>query len=200
MLVLHRMSQKVITVDPDQTLDEARKLLQRHRIRQLPVLRKQRLVGIITDRDLRSAPATAETIADVMTAKPLVISRDASVDEAARLLRTRKFGALPVVDGGKLVGILTASDILDAFIDLSGVGEATYRIVLCGAKGKQAQDQVRRTVESKHGELKWMHPDGHDASKLHLRLKAPHIDEVVTTLEAAGFDVETVVASSRLPA
>ncbi len=200
MLVLHRMSKKVITVDPDQSPGEARKLLQRHRIRQLPVLRKQRLVGIITDRDLRSAPATTETVAEVMTTKPAVISPDASVDEAARLLRTRKFGALPVIDGAKLVGILTASDVLDAFIDLSGVGEATYRIALSGAKGKQAREEVRRTVLSKHGELRWMHPDSTNASKLHLRLKAPHIDDVVTALEAAGFDVEAVVAASRASA
>ena len=198
MLVRHRMSQKVISVDPDHTLADARKLLQRHRIRQLPVLRKQRLVGIITDRDLRSAPATAETVAEVMTAKPAIVSPDASVDEAARSLRTRKFGALPVVEDGKLIGILTASDILDAFIDLSGVGEATYRIALSGAKGKQAHIQVRRTVESKHGELKWMHPDSHDTSRLHLRLKAPHIDEVVEALEAAGFDVDAMVAAPRL--
>ena len=190
------MSQKVISVEPDHTIAETRTLLHRYRIRQLPVLRKERLVGIVTDRDLRGAPASAETVADVMTNRPTVISPDASVDEAARQLRARKFGALPVVEGGKLVGILTASDILDAFVDLSGVGEATYRIVLSGVKGKQAQHQVREAVLSKRGELKWMHPDTHDTSKLHLRLKARRIDDVVNSLEAAGFDVDALVAPS----
>ncbi len=194
MLVRNRMSPNVITVEADYTIAEARTLLHRHRIRQLPVVRRERLVGIVTDRDLRSAPASAETVAEVMTTKPAVTSPGAAVDEAARQLRQRKFGALPVVEGGKLVGILTASDVLDAFVDLSGVGEATYRIVLSGAKGKQAQQQVRQTVGSTRGELKWIHPDSRDASKLHLRLKARRIEDIVTALEAAGFEVDALVA------
>jgi acetoin utilization protein AcuB len=196
MLVRNRMSSKVITVEPGQPIAQARALLHRHRIRQLPVLRKERLVGIITDRDLRGAATSAETVADVMTAKPMVIDPNASVDEAARQLRARKFGALPVVDGNKLVGILTASDILDAFVDLSGVGEATYRIMISGAKGRQAQQQVRQAITNTHGELKWLHPDSRDPSKLHLRLKARHIDDVVTAIEAVGFEVDALVAPS----
>jgi acetoin utilization protein AcuB len=196
MIVRNRMSSKVITVEPDQTLAQARALLQRHRIRQLPVLRKERLVGIVTDRDLRGAPATAETVADVMSVKPSVIGPTASVDEAARVLRSRKFGALPVVDGGKLVGILSSSDILAAFVDLSGVGEATYRIVVSGAKGRQAHQQVRQAVCNARGELKWLHPDTRDSSKLHLRLKARQIDDVIAAIEAAGYEVDALVAPS----
>jgi acetoin utilization protein AcuB len=194
MLVRNRMSSKVITVEPEQSLDNARALLHRHRIRQLPVVRKGRLVGIITDRDLRSAGTNAETVAELMTSKPMIIGPNAAVDEAARLLTARKIGALPVVDGGKLVGILASSDILDAFVDLSGVGEATYRLVLSGAKGKQAERQVRDMVAQKRGELKWLHPDTRHPDKLHLRLKSRRVDDIVTALEAAGFNVEVLVA------
>ncbi len=195
MLVRNRMTAKVITVEPNQPIAQARALLHRYRIRHLPVLRKERLIGIVTDRDVRGSDS-AQTVANVMTPKPVVINPNASVDEAARQMRMHKFGALPVVEGGKLVGILTESDILDAFVDLSGVGEATYRIVLSGAKGRQAQQQVRQAVASRRGELKWLHPDSHDASKLHLRLKARRIDDVVTALEAAGFEVDALVAPS----
>ena len=194
MLVRNRMSPKVVTVEPQESLAEARSLLHRHGIRQLPVLRNGRLVGIITDRDLRSAGNKDATVAELMTPKPIVIGPNASVDEAARTLTAHKIGALPVVDGGKLVGILASSDILDAFVDLSGVGEATYRIVLSGAKGKQAERQVREVVAQKHGELKWLHPDTRHANKLHLRLKSRRIDDIVTALEAAGFNVEALVA------
>ena len=197
MLVRNRMSSKVITVEPEHSLGAARALLHRHRIRQLPVLRKGHLVGIITDRDLRGASAEGATVADLMTPKPIVIGSNASVDEAARLLTAHKIGALPVVDGGKLMGILASSDILNAFVDLSGVGEATYRIVISGASGKLAERRVREVVTAQHGELKWLHPDTRQRNKLHLRLKARRVDDVVTALEAAGFSVDALVAPSR---
>jgi len=117
MIVRNRMKSPAITVHPTDTPDAARALLQKHRIRQLPVATGTRLLGIITDRDLRSAPGTTLTVADIMTAKTHSIGPDASVDEAARLIRTHRIGALPVHDGNKLIGIITATDILDAFID-----------------------------------------------------------------------------------
>ncbi len=197
MLVRNRMSPQVITVEAERSIEEARALLHKHRIRQLPVLSKRRLVGIITDRDLRGGGAKAATVADLMTPRPIVIGPNASVDEAARLLTTHKIGALPVVEGNILVGILASSDILEAFVDLSGVGEATYRMVISGAKGKQAAQRVRHVVETSRGELKWLHPDTRDPAKLHLRLKARRIDDLVTSLEAAGFEVDALVAPSR---
>jgi acetoin utilization protein AcuB len=197
MLVRNRMSSKVITIGPEQSLTAARNLLHRHRIRQLPVVRKRRLVGIITDRDLRGARENESTVADLMTPKPMVIGPNASVDEAARVLTAHKIGALPVVDGGKLIGILASSDILDAFVDLSGVGETTYRIVISGAKGKQAERAVREIVAQKRGELKWLHPDTRHPNKLHLRLKTRSVDDVVTALEAAGLNVDALVAPAR---
>lgn len=197
MLVRSRMSRKVITVKPDLPVDQARALLHRHRIRQLPVMRQERLVGIVTDRDLRGADANATTVADLMTPKPLVIGPNASVDEAARVLTAHKIGALPVVEGNKLVGILASADVLDAFVDLSGVGEPTYRIAISDAKSKPAQRRVRQIIEQQHGEIKWMHADMRDGSKLHVRLKARNIGDVVTALEAEGFNVDSVVAPAR---
>lgn len=197
MLVRNRMSKKVIGVEPQHSITDARALLHRHHIRQLPVLHGRRLVGIVTDRDLRSPPGAAKIIADIMTGDPVVVAANASVDEAAGILRKHKIGALPVVEGGKMVGIITASDILDAFVDLSGVGEATYRIEISGARGKQAERQVRQVIQDQRGELKWIHPDSRDASKLHLRLRARRIDDIVTCLEAAGFEVDALLAPWR---
>jgi CBS-domain-containing membrane protein len=197
MLVRDHMSRKVVTVDRQSSAEEARVLLRRHRIRQLPVLRDGRLVGIITDRDLRSASGTKRTIADVMTAKPFVISPMASVDEAARLLRTYKIGAVPVVEEGRLVGILSAADILDAFVELSGVGEPTYRLTLV-AKTARSGDEIRRLVENNRGEVKWMHPRREGKRReIQLRAKVRRIDDLVTKLEAAGFEVVGQVASGR---
>ncbi len=197
MLVRNRMSHDVVTVEPQESVGAARALLRRHRIHHLPVVRNRRLIGIVTDRDLRSAGAHAKTVAELMTSKPVIIDPDAFVDEAARLMRTHVIGALPVVDGRTLVGILTASDILDAFIDVSGVAESSYQIVLSGAKGKAAERQVREAVHHRHGELKWLKRDAADPSRLLLRLRAKNIDDITTDLEAAGFEVDAVVASAR---
>jgi acetoin utilization protein AcuB len=197
MLVRSRMTSKVITVQPAQSLNEARALLHKHRIRQLPVVRSGRLVGIITDRDLRSAGAKDGTVADLMTPRPIVIGPNASVDEAAHVLTAHKIGALPVVEAGKLLGILASDDILDAFVELSGVAEATYRIVISGAKGRLAERQVRDVIAHQHGELKWLHADSGSPDKLHVRLKARRVDDVVTALEAAGFNVDALVAPAR---
>jgi len=196
MLVRNRMSHPVVTVEPRHAVADARQLLHRHGFRHLPVIQRQRLVGIVTDRDLRSAPAKAITVAQLMSPKPWVIAPDSSVDEAARLLRQRKIGALPVVENGRLLGILTASDILDAFVDISGVAQPTFRLVVAAPKGKGPEQQVREVVQKARGELKWLHRDSRDASRLHLRLRARGIDDVVYALEAAGFAVTAVIASS----
>lgn len=200
MLVRDRMTRKVVSVKPESALTEARRMLNRHRVRQLPVLVKGRLVGIVTDRDLRSASARAKTVKDVMTAKPTTIAPQAAVDEAARLLRTYKIGALPVLEGGSLCGIITGTDVLDAFVDLSGVAEATYRIMLSsktGTEGKQLEARIRTIVEHNRGELKWLHRETRKGTPIiHLRLKSRRLDDIVAALEGAGLEVGSIVASS----
>jgi acetoin utilization protein AcuB len=197
MLVRDHMSRKVVTLNPQSSVEDARALLRRHRIRQVPVLRDGRLVGIVTDRDLRSAAGAKRKITDVMTGKPFVISPIASVDEAARLLRTYKIGAVPVVEEGKLVGILSAADVLDAFVELSGVTEPTYRLSLI-AKSGRSPEEIRRIVEHNRGEVKWLHRRGEGkGSDVQLRVKVRRIDDLVTRLEAAGFEVQSQVASGR---
>lgn len=201
MLVANRMSSRVVTVESHLSLEAARALLQKHKIRQLPVVKQKKLVGIITDRDLRSAPTTVKTVGEIMSPKPLVVGPTASVDEAARVLRLHRIGALPVLDGSRLVGIISATDVLDAFIELSGVGEHTYRISVSNVRGRQAQQKVRTiVVDHTRAELKWMHPDAKTATKLHLRVKTRRVEDVVAGLEAAGFDVDAVVASAKAQA
>ncbi|MBI4515171.1 MAG: CBS domain-containing protein [Deltaproteobacteria bacterium] len=192
MFVGDRMSRRVVTAPPQLPLAEARALLERHHIRQLPVLQGTQLVGIITDRDLRAAPATTRAVRQAMTANPLTIAPDAPVDEAARLLRAHKINALPVIKAGKLSGILTASDVLGAFIELSGVAERTYRIIFRATAGTEGR--VRRVIEGARGEIKWLHREHGRARRLHVRLKARRIEDVTAALEGAGFEVSAVVA------
>jgi acetoin utilization protein AcuB len=193
MVVRDYMSAKVITVGRQCPIADARASLRQHRIRQIPVVDKGRLVGIITDRDLRSAPAATQTVGEVMAAKPTVIGPGTPIDEAARALRKLKVGALPVVDRNRLVGIITTADVLDAFVQFCGVTEPTYLLILGGPDLHEARWRVRRIIDRKHGDLKWIYRDRR-SGKVHLRLKAKNVDDIISALEADGFDVSTVLA------
>jgi acetoin utilization protein AcuB len=126
-------------VKPLDSIEHARQIMETHRINQLAVVAGARLVGIITDRDLRAAfpsvfdsptfggrrprtPATdpkAVTVEMVMTTNVLTLTPHDSMVDAAQLMRRERIGAIPVVEGNRLVGILTRSDILDAFMALA---------------------------------------------------------------------------------
>lgn len=130
--VEHWMKHPVVTVKPRDTALHARELMERHRLNQLPVLRGSELIGIVTDRDLRDAfpsafepletrrrqPAGADPakihVEDVMTPDVLTLRPQDPLIEAARLMRRERIGAVPVVQNGRLVGILTRSDLLAA--------------------------------------------------------------------------------------
>jgi len=136
MQVKQWMSHPVHTVKPLDTAARARELLEKYRINQLAVVFKNELVGIVTDRDLRDAfPSVFESAApgghgsgpepdhvvieSIMSHRVLTIAPGDNVRDAAELMRRERVGALPVVEDGKLVGILTRSDILDALISLA---------------------------------------------------------------------------------
>jgi acetoin utilization protein AcuB len=139
LLVRDSMTQEVVTVAQETTAAEALALCRMNRIRHLPVLQGGRLVGVISDRDLRAAtpalgdPARAEALhrlrvademaRDVVTARP-----EDPIEDAAMAMYERKIGCLPVIDGEDLVGIVTSSDVLRALVRLVGVHEPGSRL------------------------------------------------------------------------
>lgn len=131
MTVADWMTTPVMTLKPHDSLWHAHERLAKYRINQFPVVHEGKLVGIITDRDVRDAYpsglkhlrsedieefAEACTVGRIMTRAVVTISAQATIREAARRLRHHRIGALPVVDGDKLVGILTRSDLLAALL------------------------------------------------------------------------------------
>jgi acetoin utilization protein AcuB len=126
------MSAKPITVDPETPMLDARQRMLDERIRHLVVTDHGRVVGIVTDRDVRlnlPSPATSLsvwevnyllarlTVGEVMTRSVIVVDPDRPVSEAARIMIDHKIGALPVVDAGSLVGIITESDFVRAMAE-----------------------------------------------------------------------------------
>jgi acetoin utilization protein AcuB len=134
------MNRGVATIHSDTLARGAAEMMRTRRVRHLPVVdRGGRLVGIVTDRDLRQVvfdPALqaraggladalkAVTVRDVMTWAVITVRPDTPLREAARIMREQKVGALPVVQSGKVVGILSEVDVLDAFARALGNGFA----------------------------------------------------------------------------
>lgn len=108
------MVRPVVTAAPDTPAGQARRLMREGRVRHLPVLEGRLLAGIVSDRDLRAAPSDTTPLAEIMTRTVFVLSPDTSLRRAIRLFRERRFGAMPVLDGRELVGIVSVVDVLGA--------------------------------------------------------------------------------------
>lgn len=113
-----------ITIDPEMKVSEAAEIMSRESCQHLPVLDGQKLVGILSDRDIRLAKNSAlfhsATTESCMTYSPITITADTSAEQAAELLALYKIGSLPVVENGNLVGIVTVNDFLKHFHDDQG--------------------------------------------------------------------------------
>ena len=138
MLVKNWMSKKVITIDANDSMQDASQLLKEYKIRMLPVTKKDKLVGIVTDRDLKRASASDATTLDIhellyliskikvkniMTKDPISVPPNFTVEETAEVLLNNKISGVPVVDhSGNIVGIITQADLFRVLISLTGVG------------------------------------------------------------------------------
>jgi nucleotide-binding universal stress UspA family protein/CBS domain-containing protein len=107
-----------VTVGPDDMLSKARAAMARYGVRHLPVVEGTRLVGILSDRDLPQHVGHFERthVHVAMTPNPATVSADVGADTAARLMLDRRVRALPVVEGERVIGVLTASDILEDYV------------------------------------------------------------------------------------
>jgi acetoin utilization protein AcuB len=129
--VVDVMTREPLTVTATETIGEADDLMSQNKILQLPVVKGKELVGIITDRDIRSflsgsllaSPDQREMalktrIREIMTSEPITVSPDDDLEEAVELLIEEKVGGIPVVDGAEgLVGIVTYVDVLRCFLN-----------------------------------------------------------------------------------
>jgi acetoin utilization protein AcuB len=131
MLVGNRMTKNPVTAQPEDDLHEARRKMREGGFRRLPVILEGKLVGIVTDRDMVPYLESVECkkVEEIMTRELKTVGPDTTLEAAAQILLNHKIGGLPVVDAGRLVGIITTSDILEAFLDAMGVYvEGTARV------------------------------------------------------------------------
>jgi acetoin utilization protein AcuB len=139
MLVKNWMSRTVFTIDLNESIHDAMKLLKKHDIRMLPVMKEDKLVGVITDRDIKRASASDATtlsvhelnyilstvkVKEIMPKKLITVPFDYTIEETAEVLLNHKISGVPVVDhDGGIVGTITQTDIFREIISSAGVGQ-----------------------------------------------------------------------------
>lgn len=145
MLIEDWMAKNVLTVDENTSLMRATRIMKENNIRRLPVVSHGKLIGIVTDRDVKDAsPSKTATldihelyyllsemkVKDVMTAAPLTLKGNNSLELAAVIMLEDKISGLPVVDdGGRLTGLLSETDLLRAFVRSTGIKDGSRRYV-----------------------------------------------------------------------
>ena len=154
MFVGERMSRPVISVSPDAPINEVLAMFREGHIRRAPVMKDGKLIGIVSERDLLNASPSEVTslsiwelnyliskvtVKRVMSKKVITVDQDTPIEEAARIMADKKIGGVPVVSAGKVVGIITETDLFKIFLELMGARQKALR--------------VTATIEDKPGQL-----------------------------------------------
>jgi acetoin utilization protein AcuB len=169
MLVHGRMSRNPITITEDTPIHHALKSMRDEKVRRLPVLNKKgELVGIVSERDLLYAspsPATSLsiheihylvskiTVGEVMTKDVITVSEYTPLEEAARIMADNKIGGLPVVRDGKLVGIVTESDLFKVFTEILGARDMGVRLSMLVPEQPGILADVTRAIADMGGNI-----------------------------------------------
>ena len=202
------MSTNVVAVDEKTSIHDARRIMEAHKIRRLPVMKKDKLVGLVTKHMLLEAspsPATSlsihelqyllakMTVKDIMVKKPYTISPDMPPEEALEVGQEMGYGAFPVVEEGRLVGIATESDIVRLMTRVLGVREKGKRIDI---KASGAFGNMQRIMEILDNNktvllsLMTLPPQPEeDGWLIALRLKSEDAEPIAEELKSSGFNV-----------
>jgi acetoin utilization protein AcuB len=189
------MNAKPITISPDTRVGQALKLMQHHQIRHLPVVKGERLVGWISARTLREVLLASMleviTVADVMVEAPIMVSPDTSVEEAARLMHEHKIGGMPVMEGDKLVGVITVNDLLYAFITMLGLLRSSSRLDVLLDASPEALEAASRLIEGKGGKIMNIAMGTTKDNKrcYVFRLEKTDLGPIMTGLKEQGYEV-----------
>lgn len=203
MLIEDIMQTKVVTVSPDDSVAEALRRTRAGHFRHLPVVEGERLVGVVSDRDLRAtAPALiVEGTEDILerTRVELVMHPDVivahpldPVEDAARLMYEHKIGCLPVVTGERLVGIVTETDVLRSFVELSGGLRTGSRLEIEAPDRPGALAEIGEITRRHHvnvASIFTTQAKRPGYAILVVRLQALDVRPVIRDLKEAGYEV-----------
>ena len=205
MFVRNVMSSPVVTVPPEMPFQDALRLMQERNFRRLPVVdAKGKLVGIVAEHDLLYAspsPATSLSVWEMnymlskikierlMTREVITTSPDTILEETAHLMVVHRIGGVPVMDGGKVVGIITETDIFKTMVAMFGGGVAGLRLTLEVPKGKGVLAKISQAVFDMGGEILSVGSfpiEERSEDGLVMKVREVSKEQLIDTLEAFG--------------
>jgi acetoin utilization protein AcuB len=217
MKVKERMTTGVITVNLDTSVTEAFRLMKENNIRRLPVMDANEVIGIVTMADLNQASPSAATslsihelnyllaktkIKDILPKKQqlFTVSSDSYIETAAKIMRKNRISSLPVIDDGKLVGIVTETDIFGALIDILGVNESHSRIDLYVPSGPGSLAEITGLIAGRGINIinaVVYYDDKKFRYKTIIRIEELNCDDLVKELKNKGYEIESVIVSAN---
>jgi acetoin utilization protein AcuB len=195
MLVGNRMTKHPVTITSEELISQAKDKMVAGRFRRLPVVSDGKLTGIVTERDLRQYAGVLERtkVNAVMTEKPITVGPETMLEDAAEIMLKNQIGGLPVLHQGQLVGIVTASDVLKAFLDVMGASEsASARIDFTLEGEEHGLAEASRVVSREAGEILGVgtYRERFGANPVcYLRVLSRNAEAIAKALRQSGFDV-----------
>jgi acetoin utilization protein AcuB len=157
MLVANRMAKNPVTASPRDLLAEAEVRMNSGNFRHLPVTDNGKLVGMLSDADIRQHQGHLKDtrVSGAMTENPITVAADTTMEEAAEIMLERKISGLPVVDKGNLVGIITTADLLGAFLEIFGTTEenASRLDIMLDESGPRDLPTASQVIHNAGGEI-----------------------------------------------
>ncbi|OPY73957.1 MAG: Inosine-5'-monophosphate dehydrogenase [Syntrophorhabdus sp. PtaU1.Bin058] len=206
MLVKDIMVYNVITIPSDTYVLDAERIMEFHRIGRLPVIDKGKLVGLVTKDDLLKASPSSTTpynqrqlfylmskltVKEIMKTNVVTVTPDTTIEKAVALAQKNRVGCLPVVDDGRVLGIITTNDVFYKILNpLLGIGEAGKRIIIYGAGAREESQKVMEQVIKSGLKVKtcWTPPDPHK-NDLVLHFDTDDVTALTAELKALGYEV-----------
>jgi len=210
MRVRDFMSTNVVAVDEKTSIHDAKKIMEAHKIRRLPVMRKDKLIGLVTERMLLEAspsPATAlsihelhyllakMTVKEIMVKNPHTLSPDLPAEEGMQLGQEMGYGGFPVVEDGRLIGMVTESDIVRIMTRVLGVRGKGKRMDIKASKDFGNMRRIMDILDSKKTvllSLMTLQPEENNDWMIFIRISTDDAGPIADELKSAGFNVTYV--------
>jgi acetoin utilization protein AcuB len=195
MLVVERMTTNPVTIGHEARVQQALEIMKEHRLRHLPVVdADEHLVGIMSEKDLlRAQPETL--VKEIMTRNVVTVTEYTALEEAARIMADSKISSLPVMRSGKLVGIVTETDLFQVFLEFLGAREEGVRLTMLIPEEKGMLASVTSEIASMGGNILALGTFmGEDPTNRMVTVKVADVptEKLVAIMEALGMEIVDV--------
>ena len=195
MLVVERMTHSPITITGDGTVEQALQLIQKHKLYQLPVLDAGgALIGIVTEKDLLRT-SSESLVEAIMTREVIVVTEYTTLEEAARMMADHKISSLPVMRDGKLVGMITETDLFQVFLELLGAREKGVRLTMLVPEEKGMLASLTAEIAHMGGNILALSTFlGEDPTNRMVTVKVADVstEKLIAVMEALGMEIVDV--------